>query len=158
MRRPFQESGQGPVVQRPREGLVPNPKASLKEQVHEVMRFHHYARRTVLSYWGWIARFLRYHREAGTCGRAGGRHLRTLGAPEVGAFLSHLAKDRQVAAATQNQALNALVFLNGEVLHQPLGDLGKWALAERPKRLPVVLTREEVQRILEAAAPEMRLP
>ena len=63
-----------------------------------------------------------------------------------------------MAAATQNQALNALVFLYGEVLHQPLGDLGEWARAERPKRLPVVLTLEEVQRILDAVELEMRLP
>jgi hypothetical protein len=56
VRRPFRETGKGPSVQRPEEGLVPNPKASLKEQVHEVMRFHHYARRTELSYWGWIVR------------------------------------------------------------------------------------------------------
>ncbi len=143
---------------RAREGLISNPRAPLREQVREVMRFHHYALRTERAYWRWIVRFLRHHREPGTTGAAGWRHPKSLGVTEVASFLSHLAKDRQVAAATQNQALNALVFLYGEVLHQPLGDLGEWARAERPKRLPVVLTREEVQRILDAVEPEMRLP
>ncbi len=121
------------------------------------MRFYHYARRTEESYWQWIERFLRHCRIAGS-GRAVWRHPRELGAAEVAGFLSHLATERQVAAATQNQALNALVFLYGEVLHQPLGDLGEWARSKRPKRLPVVLTREEVKVILEAAEPEVRLP
>ena len=73
-------------------------------------------------------------------------------------FLGHLAVQREVAAATQNQALNALVFLYADVLHEPLGDLGEWARAQRPKRLPVALTRAEVRRVIETAEPEIRLP
>lgn len=91
-------------------------------------------------------------------GSAGWRHARSLGTAEVAAFLSHSATDQHGAAATQNLALNALVFLYEEVLHQPLGLLGKWARAERPKRLPVVLTRTEVQVVFVAADPEVRLP
>ena len=122
------------------------------------MRFHHYARRTELTYWGWIVRFLRHHRQSGSVGGAGWRHPKNLGTAEVAAFLSHLATDQHVAAATQNQALNALVFLYEEVLHQPLGTIGEWARSERPRRLPVVLTRSEVKAVLEALDPEARLP
>lgn len=158
MKRPSREPSGTSRGQRPKEGFVPNPNAPLKDQLHEVMRFRHYSRRTEQSYWQWIVRFLRHHRIPGTAGSAGWRHPRSLGVAEVANFLSHLAKDRNVAASTQNQALNALVFLYGEVLHQPLGELGTWARAERPKRLPVVLTREEVQRVLAAAEPELQLP
>src|SRR5688572_19803976 len=98
-------------------GFIPNPKARLRDQVHEAMRFFHYARRTEEAYWGWITRFLRFHRttrpaespEAAGAVSGGWRHPREMGAPELTAFLSHLAKDRDVAASTQNQALNALV-------------------------------------------------
>jgi len=86
----------GPNLSRPKEGIVPDPQAPLRAQVHEGMRFLHYARRTEDSYW--------------------------------------------------------------QVLHQPLGDLGEWARAERPKRLAVVLTRAEVKAILDAAEAEIRLP
>ncbi|HRI16578.1 MAG TPA: phage integrase N-terminal SAM-like domain-containing protein, partial [Verrucomicrobiota bacterium] len=86
------------------------------------------------------------------------RHPRSLGGAEVRSFLGHLATDRHVSASTQNQALNALVFLYAEVLHQPLGEIGEWARADRPKRLPVVLTRAEVTALFEAAEPDLRLP
>jgi hypothetical protein len=114
---------------RPREALVPNPKGSLREQVREVMRFHHYALRTERAYWHWMVRFLRHFRRPGESGPSGWRHPKTLGAAEVAGFLSHLATDRKVAAATQNQALNALVFVYAEVTA-----------------------------LFEAADPEMRLP
>ena len=81
-----------------------------------------------------------------------------MGAAEVREFLGHLATERRVAAATQNQALYALVFLYGEVLHQPLAELGEWMRAERRQRLPVVLTRDEVKAFLAALDPEARLP
>ena len=158
VRQPFSDPEPSPYARRPKEGLIPNPSASLKEQVHEVMRFHHYARRTELTYWGWIVRFLRHHRQPGSVGGAGWRHPKTLGTAEVAAFLSHLATDLHVAVATQNQALNALVFLYEEVLHQPLGTIGEWARSERPKRLPVVLTRSEVKAVLEALDPDACLP
>jgi hypothetical protein len=80
-----------------------------------------------------------------------------MGAREVAAFLSHLATERDVAAATQNQALNALVFLYGVVLRQPLGELGEWARVQRPARLPAVLSQEELRRVLAAVVPERQL-
>jgi integron integrase len=129
--------------------LIPNPKARLQEQVREVMRFHHYSLRTEEAYWQWIKRFIFFH---------GKRHPRELGTAEVSAFLSHLTTANDAARATQKQALNALVFLYTEVLLQPLGRLPEFRLAQRPPRLPVVLSREEVQQVLAAAAVEYQLP
>jgi integrase len=129
--------------------LIPNPKARLREQVREVMRFHHYSLRTEEAYWQWIKRFIFFH---------GKRHPRELGTAEVSAFLSHLTTANDAAKATQQQALNALVFLYAEVLLQPLGRLPEFRLALRPPRLPVVLSREEVQQVLAAAAVEYQLP
>jgi hypothetical protein len=138
--------------------------------MHEAMRFFHYSRRTEMAYWGWIVRFLKFHRQSmsdptphpgllvrGEDGRPW-RHPRDMGAAEVAQFLSHLAQDQDVAAATQNQALNALVFLYRVVLRQPLGNLGEWARVQRPARLPTVLTSNEVGRLLTAVAPEYQLP
>ena len=71
-----------------------------------------------------------------------------MGAQEVGQFLSDLATTRRVAASTQNQAFNALLFLYREVLHKDWGELGEVERAKRPQRLPVVLTRGEVDRVL----------
>ena len=126
--------------------VLPNPKAKLLDQVREVLRVKHYSLRTEETYVQWITRFLRFHRQ-----RAGGwKHPRELGAPEIGAFLSHLANVEHVAAATQNQALNGLNFLYAEVLHMDLGDFGEFARAAKPRRMPVVLSRDEVRRLLAA--------
>ena len=134
--------------------LVPNPKARLFDQVREVMRFHHYSLRTEKTYLQWVRRFLVFHRrptpgpsEEGN-GKGGWRHPNELGAPEVVQFLTHLAVAGNVAASTQNQALNALVFLYGQVLQRPLGELGEFARVNRPARLPEVLTPEQTQRVL----------
>jgi len=140
--------------------FVPNPKARLFDQVREVMRFHHYALRTEEAYLQWIRRFLIFHRtrSAPEFFSAGGepgswRHPREMGEAEVEAFLSHLAVARDVAASTQNQALNALVFLYEQVLQRPLGVLSEFARVNRPARLPAVLTAEETQRVLAALKP-----
>jgi len=134
--------------------LIPNPKARLFDQVREVLRFHHYSLRTEKAYRHWLRRFLVFHRRGnGTDGTDGWRHPRQMGAPEVGAFLSHLAVAGNVAVATQRQALNALVFLYGQVLQQPLGDVGEFARAKRPARLPEVLTQAETRRVLGALRP-----
>ena len=152
--------------------FTPNPKLKLSAQVHEVMRFFHYSPRTEETYWHWIERYLRFHRREpptphpGPLPSLGGsgegeklwRHPRELGAAEVAAFLSHLATVGKVAAATQNQALNSLVFLYGEVLHQPLGDLADVARVSRPARLPEVLGREAVTRLLDAVEADYQLP
>ena len=140
--------------QGPKELLTPNPKAPLREQVREVMRFHHYSLRTEQTYWQWIRRFLAFHRSRDHSGpQKGWRHPRTMGASEVAQYLAHLAMAGNVAASTQNQALNSLVFLYDHVLMQSLGDLGEYARVKRPPRLPVVLTMEETQRVLAALKP-----
>ncbi|MDP2324244.1 MAG: site-specific integrase, partial [Gammaproteobacteria bacterium] len=112
---------------RVREKLVPNQQATLREQVREVMRFLRYSPRTEQAYWHWIERYLRHHRRPGMVGRESWRHPRDLGTVEVRDFLTYLAASLNVSASTQNQALNALVFLYGEVLHQPLGSFADFA-------------------------------
>ena len=134
--------------------LAPNPKARVFDQVREVMRFHHYSLRTEKAYRQWIRRFLVFHRQPDRSGsQAGWRHPNQMGAPEVVQFLTHLAVAGNVAASTQNQALNALVFLYEQVLQRPLGDLGEFARVNRPARLPEVLTPEQTQRVLAALKP-----
>src|SRR6266516_4064595 len=134
--------------------LAPNPKARLFDQVREVMRFHHYSLRTEKAYRQWMRRFLVFHRRPDRSGpQAGWRHPQEMGGPEVVEFLTHLAVAGNVAASTQNQALNALVFLYEQVLQRPLGELGEFARVNRPARLPEVLTHEQTQRVLAALRP-----
>ena len=148
---------------RPVARLIPNPKLKLADQCREVMRFKHLAFRTEKTYLEWIERFVRFHRrEAGAdskeSGPTGGwRHPRDMGANEVGQFLSHLASERAVAASTQNQALNALVFLYREVLGKDLEEFGDFERARRTRRLPVVLTKAETLRLLTAVPDNYRL-
>ena len=111
----------------------------LLERVHEAIRRLNYSRRTEEAYVHWIKRFVYWSDR---------RHPATLGEPEVTAFLSHLAAERNVAAATQNQALAALLFLYKQVLGRDLGWLDDMVRAKRPVRLPVVLTRAEVTLLL----------
>ena len=151
------------------EGLVPNPKLKLREQVREVLRFRHASLRTEEAYWHWIKGFLEFHRtEAvvdpltpalspkGARGKVW-RHPREMHAAEVRAYLSHLAVDKNVAAATQNQALNAIVFLYREVLQLELGAIGEIERPKRSRKIPSVLTREEVRRLLALVVPEHQL-
>jgi integron integrase len=106
--------------------------------VRENIRIRHYSLRTEKTYIGWIRRYVSF------CGR---RHPRTLGTLEITTFLTHLAVDRKVSASTQNQALQSLLFLYRDVLQIELPDIGQVVRASKPTRLPVVLTREEVQRV-----------
>lgn len=138
---------------RTRGRYIPNPKARLREQFREVCRFKHLAERTEEAYWGWVRRFLVFHKE-----EARWRHPRDLGAAEVQQFLTHLAAQLGVAASTQNQALNGLVFLYREVLGMEIEEQFAFERAHRPKRLPVVLTQSEVKRLLAALTPELQLP
>jgi integron integrase len=103
------------------------------------MRVKHYSLRTEKSYVDWIKRYIWHH---------GKRHPKDLGAAEVEAFLSHLAVTRNVSASTQNQAKSALLFLYKEVLGIQLPWLDNVTQAKVPKRLPVVLTKDEVQALL----------
>jgi integron integrase len=105
-----------------------------------VIRQRNYSIRTEDAYRSWTERFLAF---------IGHRDPRTAGAAEVVSFLETLAVRGNVAASTQNQALNALVFFYDQALEQPLGDLGGFVRAKRPSRLPVVLTRGEVLRLLD---------
>jgi integron integrase len=100
---------------------------------------HHYGNRTVESYLYWIRFFIRFH---------GKRHPKELGGSEVMAFLEFLANERNVSVATQKIALNALAYLYNKYLQKPLGNLGAFNKATRPRKLPVVLTRFEVSAVL----------
>jgi integron integrase len=111
----------------------------LLDQVRELIRIRHYSIRTEQAYLQWIRRFILFHRK---------RHPLEMGAPEVTAFLSHLAIQRNVAASTQNQALNAILFLYRDVLKSTLPWLQDVQRAKKPQRLPVVLTRDEVRGVL----------
>ena len=122
-----------------REGFKPNPKLRLREQLHEVMRFKQFSLRTEAAYWIYIRQFILFH---------GKRHPREMGKSEIEAFLSHLTTAKKVAVSTQNQALNALVFLYREVLHQPFDQLGAVERPLRRPKVPVVLSQVEARRVL----------
>jgi integron integrase len=109
------------------------------DRVRERVRRLGYAKRTEQSYVHWIKRFIVFH---------GKRHPADLGKPEVEAFLTRLAVERNVAASTQNLALSAILFLYREVLETPLPWLGEVMRAKKPARLPTVLTRQEVKALL----------
>ncbi|MGB7535075.1 MAG: integron integrase [Azonexus sp.] len=116
------------------------PPPKLVDQVRDRLRVKHYSIRTETQYLQWIKRFILFHDK---------RHRREMGAVEVEAFLTHLAVAGRAAAATQNQALSALLFLYREVLNIDLPWLDKVVRAKQPQRLPVVLTRQEVTAILD---------
>jgi integron integrase len=117
----------------------PNPSLKLMDQVKEVLRYHHYAYRTEQTYCSWIVRFLRHYGMK--------RHPRDLGAKEVERFLSHLATKGEVAASTQRQALNAIVFLYRDVLDQELGGIEP-IRSKKQRKPPTVLTKKEVHDVL----------
>ena len=111
----------------------------LLDRVADAAIARHLSANTRKTYVRWIRRFVLFHRK---------RHPRDMGVAEVNAFLTHLAVEGHVSASTQNQALSALLFLYGTVLEQPLGLLEGVVRAKRPKQLPVVLTPDEVSRVL----------
>lgn len=117
--------------------------ATLLGRVREAIRYRHYSLRTERTYVEWVRRFIRFH---------GQRHPRDMGAPEVRAFLNHLAGEAKVAASTHQQALSALLFLYREVLGVDLPWLVELERPKKPKRLPVVLGHGEVERLLGALA------
>ena len=116
------------------------PSPRLIDRFRGEIRSRHYSRRTEKSYWFWIRYFIFHNRK---------RHPADMGAGEVQAFLSWLATDRNVAAATQNQALSALLFLYKFVLGRNLPWFDDLVRAKRPVRTPVVLTKGEVRRLLD---------
>jgi integrase len=116
---------------------VSSPK--LLDQVRDKIRLKHYSIRTEQAYTEWIKRYILFF---------GKRHPRDMGAREVEQFLTHLAVNGKVAASTQNQDKAALLFLYKEVLAIELPWLDNVQQAKAPKRLPVVLNRDEIQAIL----------
>jgi len=116
-----------------------SPKSKLLDQLREALRVRHYSYKTEQSYVQWVKRYIFSHNK---------RHPSEMGEGEIRQFLNHLAVKRNVASATQNQALCALVFLYRQVLKIALGEFENVVWAKRPKRLPVVFTRNEIERIL----------
>ena len=108
-------------------------------RIEAALRVRHYSIRTEQAYVQWMRRFVAFH---------GGRRPEELGPGEVAAFLSALAVEGDVAASTQNQALNALLFWFRQVLGQERPEFERFVRARKPRRLPVVLTPEEVRRVL----------
>jgi len=114
----------------------PRPaKRKLLDQTRNLLRARHYSYATEKGYLGWIRRFILHFNK---------RHPRDLGPHAIGEFLTYLAVNRQVSPATQNQALNALVFLYREVLNISLEEIPGIEWAQRRERVPVVFSREEV--------------
>lgn len=113
-------------------------QGSLLSKLREALALRHYSPRTAEAYVAWVRRFVVFHRR---------RHPASMGAPEVAAFLSELAREG-VSASTQNQALAALLFLYSEVLQQALDAVAGVVRAKRPARLPTVMTAAEVDSLL----------
>jgi integron integrase len=113
---------------------------TLLEVVQQKIRVKHYSIRTETQYLQWVKRFILFHNK---------RHPREMGGKEVEAFLSHLATHGNVSSSTQNQALSALLFLYREVLGQVLPWMDDVIRAKKPQRLPVVLSKQEVAKILD---------
>lgn len=120
----------------------------LLDRVRNAIRVRHYSPRTEEAYVMWVRRFILYH---------GKRHPSAMGAGEVNAFLSHLAVERTVSASTQSQALAALLFLYRHVLEEPLPWIDDIVRAQRPERLPVVLTVDEVRQVIAGTTAPSRL-
>ncbi|MCU7853430.1 MAG: integron integrase [Candidatus Thiodiazotropha sp. (ex Monitilora ramsayi)] len=114
-------------------------KSPFLQQVINAVRVRHYSRRTEDTYLHWIKRFIFFHNK---------RHPETMAEREVAAFLTYLAVKKNVAASTQNIALNALVFMYRHVLDRPLNNIQGLVRAKKPQKLPVVLTQVEVAKIL----------
>jgi len=122
---------------------VPDPPAGkrpkLMDRLREALRSRHYSRRTEQTYCLWVRRFIFFHNV---------RHPAEMAEVEINAFLTHLAVKEKVSASTQNQALSALLFLYRHVLVREIGDLSEVIRARKPKRLPVVMSRDEVKAVL----------
>ena len=127
--------------------ITPKPK-KLLEQVRDTLRVKHYAYRTEKTYIFWIRRFILFHKK---------KHPSEMGSKHISEFLTHLAVKRNVSASTQNQALNALIFLYKKVLRVELTDPFDAIRARRPSRLPVVLSKQEALKVIDLASGEYQL-
>ena len=117
----------------------PDPHAPLVKAYRAALLARHYSGRTIESYEKWLHRFLDANKT---------RSPKALGGVEINAFLSQLATEENVSASTQNQALAAILFLFRNVLNVPVGEIGEVVRAKKPKRLPVVMSRQEVRAVL----------
>ena len=115
-------------------------KPKLLDQVRQAIRTRHYSDKTEKAYVHWIKRFIFFHNK---------RHPAEMAEPEIRRFLSSLATDGHVSASTQNQAFNALLFLYHEILDKKIGLIDGVVRAKRPQRLPVVLTKDEVKKVID---------
>jgi integron integrase len=137
--------------QRGRQAKIPpdkNSKSKLLVQLRDALRSRHYSRRTVQAYCMWIKRFVVHHKL---------RHLDGMGEAEINAYLTHLAAKKDVSPSTQNQALSALHIFYRFVLGREIGDIGEIIRARRRNRLPVVLSRDEVNILMNLFLEEKRL-
>lgn len=125
-------------TQKVKEKYIPK-STRLLDQVRETLRYHHYAIRTEKAYLKWILHFIKFNQT---------RHPKNMGKAEIEGFLSHLAIRRRVAAATQQQAMHAILFLYREVLHLPIENTIAPIRSKKPKRLPTVLAQKEVVALL----------
>ncbi|HWT79612.1 MAG TPA: integron integrase [Candidatus Methylomirabilis sp.] len=119
--------------------LPATQQPKLLDHLREALRSRHYSRRTEHAYCHWVKRFIFFHHV---------RHPATMAEPEINAFLNHLAVKERVSASTQTQALSALLFLYRRVLGREIRILDGLICARKPKRLPVVMTRDEVKAVL----------
>lgn len=124
------------------------PPRKLVDQLRDAIRRKHYSIRTEEAYVDWVLRFIRFHDK---------RHPNQMGMPEINAFLTHLATDAHVAASTQNQALSAILFLYRHVLETPVEGVLDAVRAKRPVRIPTVLTKPEIFRVIECMDGTRRL-
>jgi len=127
------------IVGKEKYGMSTSQPDTLIGRVREAVRYRHYSIRTERAYVEWVRRFVRFHDM---------RHPRDMGAPEVRAFLGHLSGELKVSASTHHQALAALLFLYGRVLGVELPWLAELERPKKPKRVPVVLGHQEVERLL----------
>jgi len=114
-------------------------KPKLLDLVRQAIRTKHYSLRTEQAYVQWVKRYILYHNK---------RHPQDMAEKEINQYLTYLAVQKNVASSTQNQALCAIIFLYREVLKRDIGDLEGLVWAKKPKKLPVVLTRDEVKALL----------
>ena len=123
-------------------------KNSLFDRVRDLIRLKHYSIRTEKSYLSWIMRYILFHNK---------RDPKEMANPEIEAFLSHLAVNLKVSAATQNQAFNAILFLYKEVLKKELDDSIDAIRAKKPKRLPTIMTKGETMKVIGAIPADHQL-
>ena len=117
----------------------PDPRLKLMDQVRQVLQYHHYAYRTEKSYCDWIVRYIKFHGSK--------RHPQDMGKTEIDTFPSHMATHGHVAAATQRQAFNAIIFLYRHVLDKPIEGQIEPVRAKKHARPPVVMSKNEIQRV-----------